>query len=85
MIDYTNRRFIIFDAKERYKIDYSQVYETSAETLRFSINGEKTFVEYNLPMPDSLMMLDTKSDPLTVEELRLILNTHEWLDYDYIA
>jgi hypothetical protein len=67
MIDYTNRRFIIFDAQERYKIDYSQVYETSAETLRFSINGEKTFVEYNLPMPDSLMMLDTKSDPLTVD------------------
>jgi len=78
MIDYTNRRFIIFDATEKHKVDYTQVYETSAETLRLSVDGTKTFVEYDLPMPNSLQNLESKSEPLTIEELMVILNTDEW-------
>lgn len=78
MIDYENRRFIIFDAAEKDKVDYTQVYETSAETLRFSVDGTKTFVEYDLPMPESLQNLESKSEPLTIEELMVILHTDEW-------
>lgn len=78
MIDYENRRFIIFDAAEKDKVDYTQVYETSADTLRLSVDGTKTFVEYDLPMPDSLQNLESKSDPLTIEQLMLILDTSEW-------
>lgn len=82
MTDYTNRRFIIFDASEKDKVNYNEVYETSAETLRLSVDGTKTFVEYDLPMPDSLQNLESKSEPLTIEELMVILNTDEWQQTD---
>ena len=78
MTDYTNRRFVIFDAAEKDKVDYTQVYETSAETLRLSVDGTKTFVEYNLPMPESVQLLESKSDPLTIEQLLIILDSKEW-------
>lgn len=78
MTDYENRRFVIFDATEKDLINYDEVYETAADTLRLSVDGLKTFVEYNLPMPDSLQQLESKSQPLTIEELMIILDTTEW-------
>lgn len=78
MTDYTNRRFVIFDAAEKDKINYDEVYETAADTLRLSVDGIKTFVEYNLPMPESVQQLETKSDPLTIEQLLIILDSNEW-------
>lgn len=78
MTDYTNRRFVIFDAEEKEKVNYDEVYETAADTLRLSVDGTKTFVEYNLPMPESVQQLETKSDPLTIEQLLIILDSNEW-------
>lgn len=82
MTDYTNRRFVIFETSEKYKINYDEVYETAADTLRLSVNGLKTFVEYNLPMPESVQELKTKSDPLTIEQLLIILESNEWQHTD---
>jgi hypothetical protein len=78
MTDYTNRRFVIFYTEEKDKINYDEVYETAADTLRLSVNGQKTFVEYNLPMPQSVQQLESKSDPLTIEQLLIILDSNEW-------
>lgn len=78
MTDYQNRRFVIFDATEKDLINYDEVYETSSDTLRLSVDGTKTFVEYDLPMPESLQLLQTKSEPLTIEQLLLILDSTEW-------
>ncbi len=78
MTDYTNRRFVIFYTEEKDKINYDEVYETAADTLRLSVNGQKTFVEYNLPMPQSVQQLESKSDPLTIEQLLIILDSTEW-------
>lgn len=78
MTDYTNRRFVIFDTAEKDKINYDEVYETAANTLRLSVDGLKTFVEYDLPMPESVQQLETKTEPLTIEQLLIILDTNEW-------
>lgn len=78
MTDYTNRRFVIFFTEEKDKINYDEVYETAADTLRLSVDGTKTFVEYNLPMPQSVLQLESKSDPLTIEQLLIILDSNEW-------
>lgn len=78
MTDYTNRRFVIFYTEEKNKINYDEVYETAADTLRLSVDGTKTFVEYNLPMPESVQQLESKSEPLTIEQLLLILDSNEW-------
>ena len=76
--DYQNRRFVIFDVTELNLIDFNQVYETSEETVRKSIDGTKTFVKYDIPQPSSVVSLTTKSVEYTYNEILQILNTPEW-------
>ena len=73
-----NRRFVIFDVIELSQIDFSQVYETSVDTVRKSIDGTKTFVNYDFPQPSSVAALTTKSQEYTYEEILPILGTEEW-------
>jgi hypothetical protein len=73
-----NRRYIIFNVTELSLIDFSQVYENSAETTRLSIDGTKTFVKYDIPQPSSVVLLTTKSVEYTYDEILEILNTPEW-------
>lgn len=81
MIDqeYENRRFVIFEITELPLIDFSQVYETSIDTVRKSVDETKTFVKYNIPQPSSVVALTTKSQEYTYEEILQILATPEWI------
>ena len=78
--DYENRRFVIFDVTELNLIDFNQVYETSEETVRKSVDGTKTFVKYDIPQPSSVVLLTTKSVEYTYDEILEILNTPEWIE-----
>ena len=42
-----NRRWVIFDTSETGSIDFSQVMETSVNTLRLNNSGSQTFVKWN--------------------------------------
>ena len=44
---YSNRNFLIFPVTELPKVDFSQVCETSAETLRISTDGTKSFIKWD--------------------------------------
>ena len=44
---YESRNFAIFSTTEIDKINFSQVCETSSETLRISTDGTKTFVKWD--------------------------------------
>jgi hypothetical protein len=76
--EYDNRRFVIFNVTEISQIDFTQVYETDADTVRKSVDETKTFVKYNLPEPSSVTALTTKSQEYTYEEILQILSTPEW-------
>ena len=78
--EYENRRFVIFEVTELPLIDFNQVYETDADTVRKSVDGTKTFVKYNLPEPSSVTALTTKSQEYTYDEILVILATPEWTD-----
>jgi hypothetical protein len=80
MIDqeYENRRFVIFEVTELPLIDFNQVYETDADTVRKSVDETKTFVKYDLPEPSSVTALTTKSQEYTYDEILQILSTPEW-------
>lgn len=78
--EYDNRRFVIFEVTELPLIDFNQVYETDADTVRKSVDGTKTFVKYDLPEPSSVTALTTKSQEYTYEEILQILNTPEWTE-----
>ena len=45
---YENRRYLIIPTSLTGSVDFNQVHETSAETLRLSVDGTKTFVKYDI-------------------------------------
>ena len=49
-----NRRWVIIDKDEVSSVDFSQVLQTSADTLRYSNDGSKTFVKYEGSQPSFL-------------------------------
>ena len=71
--------YVIFNVSELDKIDFSQVSETSIETVRKSVDETLTFVKYkDEEMPSSVASLDTKQGPYSHEEILEILSTPEW-------
>ena len=44
---YDHRHWVIISAADVSNIDFSQVKETSTDTLRYSIDGTQTFVKYD--------------------------------------
>ena len=73
-----DRTFVIFDVTEVEKVDFTQVLETSADTLRKSVDGTKTFVKWESAEPTFLSDLESKSELYTYDEILVILQTPEW-------
>jgi hypothetical protein len=73
--------YVIFNVSELDKIDFNQVFETSIETVRKSVDKTLTFVKYATDeMPSSVSSLETKQGPYSHEEILEILATPEWTD-----
>jgi hypothetical protein len=78
--EYDNRRFMIFNVSELNQIDFNTVLETSADTVRKSVDETKTFVKWDGTIPTCVSNLTTKEGPYTYEEILTILATPEWTD-----
>lgn len=77
--DYETRNFMIFNISELPNIDFTQVLETSIDTVRKSVDKTKTFVKWDgIIIPSSVYNLTTKEGPYTYEEILVILATEEW-------
>jgi hypothetical protein len=80
-MSYENREFMIFNVSELLQIDFTQVLETSIDTVRKSVDETKTFVKWDgTTIPSSVDSLTTKEGPYTYEEMLTILATPEWTD-----
>ena len=79
-MNYENREYMIFNVSELPVINFSQVLETSAETVRKSVDGTKTFVKWEGQEPSCLANLQTKEGPYTHSEILEILSGPEWTD-----
>ena len=51
---FSDRKYTIISKDDVSSIDFTQVIETSASTLRYSIDGNKTFVKYKGSQPSFL-------------------------------
>ena len=73
-----SRKYVIINADEVSSVDFSQVDETSASTLRYNVSpaGTKTFVKYDGAKPRFLYGKDT----YTHSEILTTLATDEWTD-----
>jgi hypothetical protein len=77
---YPDRRFVIFNVSELGTIDFNQVFETSIDTVRKSVDETQTFVKYDMPQPSSVAALTTKSQEYTYDEFLTVLAGPEWTD-----
>jgi hypothetical protein len=76
---YENRQFAIFATSELDKIDFTQVLETSVDTVRKSVDGTKTFVKWDSEeIPTCIQELTTLQGYYTYEQMLELLNTSEW-------
>jgi len=78
-MEYENRNYLIFNVSELSAIDFSQVLETSADTLRRSVDGTKTFVKWEGDEPSFVQTLATKEGPYTHPEIIEILSGSDWV------
>lgn len=76
---YENRQFAIFSTTELDQINFAEVLETSAETVRLSVDGSLTFVKWDGETPPpSVQALTTIQGYYTYEEIIDILSGPEW-------
>ena len=83
--EYDDRKFIIFNVSELNQIDFTQVLETSLDTIRKSVDETKTFVKWDGVIPECVNNLTTKEGPYTYDEILIILSTTEWTDPNLIS
>lgn len=77
---FENRNYMILSTSETESVDFSQVLETSSQTLRLSVDESKTFVKWEGDIPSSVSLLSTKEGPYTHSEILSILSTDVWTD-----
>ena len=75
---YEDRSYFIIPSTEIPNIDFNFVLETSAETLRMSVDGTKTFVKWEGDVPPDFVVNMTGEGPYTHAEILEILSTPEW-------
>ncbi len=73
-----SRNYVIIDASEVSSVDFNQVLETSADTLRYNIAGTKTFVKFEGDTPSFLVGKTAN----THSEILAILAGEEWTSSD---
>ena len=56
-----NRQYVIINAEDVSSVNFDEVLETSADTLRYNVAGDQTFVKYDGPKPRSLYGKETLS------------------------
>ena len=72
----SNRKYIIITKDEVTSVDFSQVLETSANTLRYNNAGTKTFVKFEGNTPS---FLNGKTQ-YTHTEMLTELGKSEWTE-----
>ena len=77
-MNFDDRKYVIFDLTEVDTIDFSEVMQTSEDTLRHNVAGTQSFVKYEGDQPPSVAALTTRSQEYTQEEIRQILATPDW-------
>ena len=76
---YESRQFMILNTSEISSIRFDDVLESSASTLRRSVDGSKTFIKWDGTMPSWVNDLTTKEGPYTYTQIIDILSTSDWI------
>lgn len=75
---YHDRNYCIFSVNELDTIDFTQVHETSADTVRRSVDGTLTFVKWDGEMPPCVSALTTLQGLYTHQQMIELLSGPQW-------
>lgn len=75
---FEGRQYLIIQTSDLSNVDFTQVLETSADTVRRSVDETKTFVKWEGVMPQFLNDLTNTEGPYTHSEILEILSGEEW-------
>jgi len=76
---YGQRNFMIIDVADLGLVDFTQVLETSPDTVRKSVDGTRTFLKWEGEgVPSSVDAVPSKQGPVSYEDMLAILATEEW-------
>lgn len=75
---FNDRKYVVVPYSDISLIDFNQVMETSADTVRRSIDGTLTFVKYKGEMPSSVAVIENRSQEFTHEQFLVILSGPDW-------
>ena len=75
-----DRKYIIFNVSELSTLDFSQVLETSVDTINYNIAGTQTVVKYVGDMPYLYKHLLLRRDHIPHSEIITILDGPTWND-----
>jgi hypothetical protein len=68
MSRFPNRRWLIIPATEVENVNFNHVLESSADSLRYSVDGTKTFIKYEVTVVEE-DSTETFVDPETQKEV----------------
>jgi hypothetical protein len=76
--EYDNRHWVIISSDDVPLLDFSEVYETSESTLRYSVDGTLTFVKYDGSMPESVILCPSRSQEYSYSGITTVLLGENW-------
>lgn len=77
-ININDLRYVIFDYSEVNQIDFNEVLDTSADTIRLSADGTRSIVKWAGNEPQCISNLTSKSVIYNNEEMLNIVELPEW-------
>ena len=77
-----SRTYLVIPTSELSKVDFSQVCETSSETVRKSVDETKTFIKWDNTEPSFVSGITGTEGPYNNSEINTILATNVWTSND---
>ena len=75
---FENRNYLIFNMNEVDSIDFTNVLETSTETLRLSVDETKSFVKWEGETPSFVSDLTNTEGPYSHSQILEVLSEEAW-------
>ena len=72
--------YVTLELSEAGSLDFTQIEQTSIDTLRISVDGTKTIVKWITAngIPSSVEALTTKGSYMTHDEALALMSTEAW-------
>ena len=68
----------IIDSSELSNVDFNEVLQTSADTVRYSVDGGRFLVKYAGSEPSFIEQITLKEGPYTHEQIIEIVTGTDW-------